>query len=78
MQQRQSQLFYGIKLPRNRPRHHRDPEPGRRSTGAQCRICSRYHKLSIIIEVEEILNGYSHWINCWYYKKSPQGYKPWG
>lgn len=30
------------------------------------------------IEVEEILNGYSHWINCWYYKKSPQGYKPWG
>ena len=31
-----------------------------------------------MIYVEEILNGYSHWINCWYYKKSPQGYKPWG
>ena len=26
-----------------------------------------------MIYVEEILNGYSHWINCWYYKKSPQG-----
>ena len=34
MQQRQSQLFYGIKLPRDCSRYYRNPEPGSRSTGA--------------------------------------------